>query len=184
MVVQTHFTLCFIALLVGKLTPANPGDWLQMNNSEKALCSTAKMTPGRTATHRHHRTWPGSWALLVRGFASDRCLNFGRCWLSLTAGSWMRPKPFMIRERCAGLSRMDVDVVQGCPTRGPHAAREVVLSGPRCNKFVSRLFKFLVFFYSQVYLPSKHTKILPVVSVMGLSPENLCNKHFKNMSIF
>jgi len=29
---------------------------------------------------------------------------------------------------------------QGCPTRGPHAAREVDLSGPRCNKFVSRLF--------------------------------------------
>jgi len=37
-------------------------------------------------------------------------------------------------------------VGKGCPTRGPHAAPDVVLSGPRCNKFVSRLFKFLVFF--------------------------------------
>jgi len=29
--------------------------------------------------------------------------------------------------------------------RGPHAALEVVLSGPRCYKFENRLFKFLVF---------------------------------------
>jgi len=37
-------------------------------------------------------------------------------------------------------------VGKGCPTRGPHAAPEVVLSGPRCNKFLSRLFKFHAFF--------------------------------------
>ena len=30
--------------------------------------------------------------------------------------------------------------------REQHAAPEVVLSGPRCNKFVIRLYKFLVFF--------------------------------------
>jgi len=30
-------------------------------------------------------------------------------------------------------------VKQGCPTRGPHAAPDVVLSGPRCSKFVNKL---------------------------------------------
>jgi len=29
------------------------------------------------------------------------------------------------------------DVGQGFSTLGPHAARKVVLSGPRCNEFVS-----------------------------------------------
>jgi len=33
-------------------------------------------------------------------------------------------------------------------------------------------------------LPSKHTKIIPVVSVTGLPPKNLYNKRFENMSIF
>jgi len=33
-------------------------------------------------------------------------------------------------------------------------------------------------------LPSKHTKIMPVVSVVDLPPKNLYNKRFKNMSIF
>jgi len=33
--------------------------------------------------------------------------------------------------------------------------------------------------YAQVYLPSKHTKIIPVVSVMGLPPKNLYNKRFR-----
>jgi len=33
-------------------------------------------------------------------------------------------------------------------------------------------------------LPSKHTKIIHVVSVMSLPPKNLCNKHFENISIF
>jgi len=33
-------------------------------------------------------------------------------------------------------------------------------------------------------LPSKRTKIIPVVSVMGLPPKNLYNKRFENMSIF
>jgi len=48
------------------------------------------------------------------------------------------------------------------------AAPDVVLSGPRCNKLVSRLLNFLVFFIgsSRLYLPSKHTKIIPDVSVM------------------
>jgi len=30
-------------------------------------------------------------------------------------------------------------------------------------------------------LPSKHTKIIPVVSVMGLPPKDLYNKSFENM---
>jgi len=33
-------------------------------------------------------------------------------------------------------------------------------------------------------LASKHTKIIPIASVMGLLPKNLCNKCFENMSIF
>jgi len=33
-------------------------------------------------------------------------------------------------------------------------------------------------------LSSKHTIIIPVVSVMGLPPKNLYNKRFENMSIF
>jgi len=33
-------------------------------------------------------------------------------------------------------------------------------------------------------LPSKHTKIIPVVSVVGLPPKNLYDKRFENMSIF
>jgi len=33
-------------------------------------------------------------------------------------------------------------------------------------------------------LPSKHTKIISVVSVMGLPPKNLYNKRVVNTSIF
>jgi len=33
-------------------------------------------------------------------------------------------------------------------------------------------------------LPSKHTRIIPVVSVKDLPPKNLYNKRFENMSIF
>jgi len=33
-------------------------------------------------------------------------------------------------------------------------------------------------------LPSKHTKNIPAVSVVGLPPKNLNNKRFENMSIF
>jgi len=33
-------------------------------------------------------------------------------------------------------------------------------------------------------LPSKHSKIISVVSVMGLPPKNWYNKCFENMSIF
>ena len=71
-------------------------------------------------------------------------------------------------------------VNQGCPT----AACEVVLSGPRRNKFVSSVQIFSIFLQAQVYFPSKHTKIIPVVSVMCLPPKNIYNKHFENMSIF
>ena len=35
-----------------------------------------------------------------------------------------------------------------------------------------------------MYLPSKHTKTIPVVSAMGLPPKNLYNKRFENMSVF
>jgi len=31
-------------------------------------------------------------------------------------------------------------------------------------------------------LPSKHIKVIPVVSVIGLPPKNLYNKRFENMS--
>jgi len=33
-------------------------------------------------------------------------------------------------------------------------------------------------------LPTKHTKIIPVLSVMSLPHNNLYNKRFENMSIF
>jgi len=33
-------------------------------------------------------------------------------------------------------------------------------------------------------LPAKHTKIIPVVSVVGLPPKELYNKLFENMWIF
>jgi len=33
-------------------------------------------------------------------------------------------------------------------------------------------------------LPSKHTKIIPVASIMGQPPKNLYSKHFENMSSF
>jgi len=32
------------------------------------------------------------------------------------------------------------------PNRGPYAAREVVLCGPRCDEFVSRFLKFFIFY--------------------------------------
>jgi len=49
------------------------------------------------------------------------------------------------------------DIDQGCRSRGPHAAREVVLCGPWCKKFVSRLFKFFVFFYRLKYTCHQNT---------------------------
>jgi len=52
-------------------------------------------------------------------------------------------------------------------------AREIVLSGLRCNKFTSRLFKFLVFFIGSSNIVIKTTIIIPVVSVVGLPPKNL-----------
>jgi len=65
-------------------------------------------------------------------------------------------------------------VNQGCPTRGQ-----------RCNKFISRFFIFCsTFSKAQVYLPSKHTKIKPVVSVMSLPPKNLYNKRLTKICQF
>jgi len=53
---------------------------------------------------------------------------------------------------------MDLHAVdQGCPTRGPHAGGEVVSCGPRCIKFVSRFFEFLVFFYRLKYICHRNT---------------------------
>ena len=76
-----------------------------------------------------------------------------------------------------------VSVHQGCPTRGPHAAREVVSSGPRCDKFVSRLFKFLVYFIGTCIFANKTHHNYNCFSAMGLPPKNLYNKRFENMSI-
>jgi len=36
----------------------------------------------------------------------------------------------------------------------------------------------------QIYFPSKHTKVISVVSVMSLPPKNVYDKLFENMSIF
>jgi len=40
--------------------------------------------------------------------------------------------------------------------RLPHAVREVVLCGPRCHKFVSRFFKFLVVFFISIFAINTH----------------------------
>jgi len=65
-------------------------------------------------------------------------------------------------------------VGQGCPTRGPHAAREVVLSGPLCNKFVSRLFKFLVFFYRLKYIYHQTTPKLYLLFLLWTYHPKTC----------
>jgi len=43
--------------------------------------------------------------------------------------------------------------------------------------------KFLVFFIGSIIFAIKRTKSIPFVSVMGLAPKNLYNKHLENMSI-
>ena len=47
---------------------------------------------------------------------------------------------------------------------GLHAAHKVVLNGPRSNKFVSRLFKFLAFFYRLKYICHQNTPKLYLLS--------------------
>jgi len=49
-----------------------------------------------------------------------------------------------------------INVKQACPTHGPR----VVLSGPRFNKFVSRLFKFFLFFCRLKYICHQNTSKL------------------------
>ena len=75
---------------------------------------------------------------------------------------------------------------QGCPTAssGPHAASEVVSSGPLCNKFVSRLFIFLVFFIGSSIFATKTHQNYTCYSVVGLPTKHLYNKRFVNISIF
>jgi len=65
-------------------------------------------------------------------------------------------------------------VNQGCPTRGPHAAREVVLSGPPYNKFVSRLFHVLVFFYRLKYICHKNTPKLYLLFLLWAYHPKTC----------
>jgi len=64
----------------------------------------------------------------------------------------------IIHVRLNVFEEMDLHAVyQGWPTSGPHAACEVILCSPRCNKFVSRFFKFLVFFYRLNYICYQNT---------------------------
>ena len=43
---------------------------------------------------------------------------------------------------------------------------------------------FWIILWAQVNLPSKHTKIMHVVSVMGLPPKHLHNKRLENVPHF
>ena len=70
-----------------------------------------------------------------------------------------------------------------CKARLP-TPRPARLSGPRCNNYVSRLFKFLVFFIGWSIFAIKTHQNFTSFSVMGLPPKNLYNKLFENMSIF
>jgi len=70
---------------------------------------------------------------------------------------------------------MDLHAIdQGCPARGPHAAREVFLCGPRCNKFVSRFFKFLVFFYRLKYICHQNTPKLYLLFLLWAYHPKTC----------
>jgi len=75
-------------------------------------------------------------------------------------------------------------VGQGCPTRGPHAAREVVLSGPLCNKFVSRLFKFLVFFYRLKYIYHQNTPKLYLLFLLWTYHPKTCTTNASKICQF
>ena len=68
---------------------------------------------------------------------------------------------------------------------GPAAAPEVVLSRPRCNKFVSRLFKFLVFFYRLKYNCHQNTpKLYLLFLLWAYDPKTCIKKNLENMSTF
>jgi len=79
----------------------------------------------------------------------------------------------MIVKQCFGTFRW-------WSTCGP----EVVLCGPRCNEFVGRLFKFLVFFTGSSMFAIKTHQYYTCCFCYGPTTENLCNKRFENMSIF
>ena len=65
------------------------------------------------------------------------------------------------------------------PWAACHAAPEVVLSGPRCNKFVNRLFKFLVFFYKLKYICHQNAPKLHLLLLLWAYDPKTC---FKNAS--
>ena len=49
---------------------------------------------------------------------------------------------------------------------GLHVALKVVSSGPRCNKFVRRLFTFFEFFYRLKYICHQNTPKLYLLSLL------------------
>ena len=56
------------------------------------------------------------------------------------------------------------------------AALEVVLSGPRCNKFISRLFNLLVFFYRLKYICQQNTPKLYLLFLLWAYHPKTCTK--------
>jgi len=70
------------------------------------------------------------------------------------------------------------------PWAACHAAPEVVLSGPRCNKFVNRLFKFLVFFYKLKYICHQNTPKLTCCFCYGPTTQKLVLKTLRKYDNF
>jgi len=88
---------------------------------------------------------------------------------SLVLTSWTVRERIPLR--CLTISiHQSLALDQGCPT----AAREVVLSGPRCNKFVSRLFKFSVCFYRLKYICHEKTPKLHLLFLLWAYHPKTC----------
>jgi len=73
-----------------------------------------------------------------------------------------------------GVSVGDITIGHCCPTCKPHAACEVVFSGSRRNKFLSRLLKFLVFFYRIRYICHQNTPKLYLLFLLWANHSKTC----------
>ena len=136
-------------------------DWNNWGRSEvKRMKTVAKvaftvMREGFVRVPKHLQSFSSSYAFF-------RPVSF--CYKSWMITSWLAPLFFCEQGSVPGEhpKSQEVQILnchhglqlfkiyyktlhQHCPIRRPHAASEVVLSDPRCNKFVSRLFQFLVF---------------------------------------
>jgi len=65
-----------------------------------------------------------------------------------------------------------------------HAAHEVVLSGPRCKMFVSRIFKYLVFFFRLKCICHQNTPNLYLLFVLWAYHLKTCVTNASNICQF